>query len=141
MDNKLKVLEEPWYKNGAPFQCTSFGKCCSGSPGYVWVSDDEILEMAKFLNTPIDLFKRKYLRQKGGKYALIELSKRNFDCIFLDGKLCKVYPVRPKQCKTYPFWPHMMKTKKGYLENSKYCEGINEDSPLVDYETIKKSLD
>src|SRR5207248_8895996 len=32
----------PWYQDGLAFTCTRCGKCCTGEPGFVWVTDDEL---------------------------------------------------------------------------------------------------
>lgn len=32
----------PWYAPGLSFTCTQCGNCCTGEPGVVWVSDEEI---------------------------------------------------------------------------------------------------
>jgi Fe-S-cluster containining protein len=129
-----------WYKNGLSFRCTGCGKCCTGFPGYVWVDEDEIQKMAEFLGISIDLFKRKYTRQRDNRYALIELPSRNFDCIFLQDKQCRVYAVRPRQCRTFPFWKEHLKSKTSWEHVATQCEGINDSAPLVNFEDIQKQL-
>ncbi len=42
----------PWYQDGLRFTCTMCGKCCTGDPGYVWVTDEELAALAKFLGEP-----------------------------------------------------------------------------------------
>src|SRR3990167_6422412 len=101
MSEKLTVIEEPWYKEGLSFKCTECGQCCTGQ-GYTWVTEEEILSISKFLTITPQLFKRKYIRQRSHRLALIELSKQNYACPFLQGKKCIIYPVRPKQCQTFP---------------------------------------
>ena len=50
----LPVLEfpnktdEPWFSQGLRFTCSQCGNCCSGGPGFVWVSDEEIAKLADF---------------------------------------------------------------------------------------------
>ena len=39
----------PWYKDGLQFTCTQCGDCCTGAPGVVWVTDDELREIADYL--------------------------------------------------------------------------------------------
>ena len=40
--------ESPWYQDGLAFSCTRCGACCTGAPGYVWVSPEEIGRLAEF---------------------------------------------------------------------------------------------
>ena len=96
----------PWFKEGLRFKCTGCGKCCTGTPGYVWVMEEEMAAMAAVLHISVDLFKRKYIRSRDNRYALIEKRAPNgdYDCIFLKDKLCQVYQCRPKQCRTFPWW-------------------------------------
>lgn len=66
----------PWYQKGLRFKCTECGQCCTGAPGYVWVTEEEMSKMADFLKITKDLFKRKYTRQRDNRYALIEKNPR-----------------------------------------------------------------
>lgn len=142
MHNALKVLQEekPWYHKGLSFKCTECGKCCTGSPGYAWVSDEEIIEMADYLNLSVDTFSKRYLRLVNGKTALLE-DHKIYDCVFLKNKKCEIYPVRPKQCRTFPWWPQNLKSEEDWNEAAKSCEGINAEAPNVPFETIQQQLD
>ena len=115
---------KPWYQEGLKFKCTGCGKCCTGSPGYVWIEEEEIEEMAKFLNISVKEFKCKYTRFAHGRLALLE-KKVSYDCIFLKDKKCLLYEARPRQCKQFPFWPHILKSKESWEEAKKECEGID----------------
>jgi Fe-S-cluster containining protein len=128
----------PWYKDGLRFQCTECGKCCTGSPGFVWVSEDEMAAMAAFLNISLELFKRKYVRRRGNHYALVEKKKQNgdYDCIFLKDKKCQVYQTRPTQCRTYPWWRENLATEQSWKDAAMECEGINDQAPLLPYSQI-----
>ena len=35
-----------WYRDGLQFECTQCGNCCTGDPGYVWVTPEEIKAIA-----------------------------------------------------------------------------------------------
>ena len=55
---KLPVSSDSlWYKDGLAFTCTQCGNCCTGGPGYVWLSDAEIDRFASMVEahtgTPI----------------------------------------------------------------------------------------
>ena len=97
--NPLTVVKK-WYSEGLRFKCTGCGKCCTGTPGYVWIGKTELEEMSAHLKISPEEFVKKYTRLVNGHLALLE-KKPSYDCIFLKGKLCQIYEVRPKQCRTY----------------------------------------
>ncbi len=127
-----------WYSEGLKFKCTGCGKCCTGAPGYVWVNEKEMQEMADFLQMPLKTFIQRYVRRVGNRFSLVEM-KQTFDCIFLKDKKCEVYGARPIQCRTYPFWPQNLKSSESWNETAKECEGINEEVPCVPFETIEEN--
>lgn len=141
MNQPLHVLneEKPWYSNGLNFKCTECGKCCTGVPGYAWVTEKEIYAIAEYLKLSVDDFFSRFIRRVDGRFSLIEMPK-NYDCVFLRDKKCAIYPVRPKQCRTFPWWPQTLESEEQWLEAAKYCEGINSEAPLVPYATIKSEL-
>lgn len=130
--------DQPWYKDGLRFKCTECGKCCTGTPGFVWISEEEMEGMAAALNISVDLFKRRYTRQRDNRYALVEKKNKNdeYDCIFLKDKKCEVYQNRPQQCRTFPWWPENLNTEESWRLAAQECEGINDEAPLVPYEQI-----
>lgn len=129
----------PIYKEGLRFECTGCGECCTGAPGYVWVSMSEMAKIAKHLDMDLTQFKRKFTRMKNGKYSLID-KKTSFDCIFLEDKKCKIYDVRPVQCKTFPWWSGNLRSKEDWESCAEGCEGISEKAPLVNREKIAEQL-
>jgi uncharacterized protein len=142
MSRSLKVLpeEKPWYADGLRFQCTECGQCCTGAPGYTWVSEEEIATIAYHLNLSLKEFSKRYLRRVMGRQALLELP-RTYDCIFLKDKKCQIYSVRPKQCRTFPWWRQNLSSPEAWEEAAKHCEGINPMAPLVPGEVIQEQLD
>lgn len=141
--SKLSVLTKsdtkPWYQKGLPFSCTECGKCCTGAPGYVWLNAKEMETIANFLKISIQEFTDQYLRKIGNRFSLRE-DPYSFDCVFLKGKGCTIYPVRPTQCRTFPWWPENLESEEDWQEASSYCEGISDDAPLVSCTEIEKHL-
>ncbi|MCB1149115.1 MAG: YkgJ family cysteine cluster protein [Chlamydiia bacterium] len=125
-----------WYEEGLHFECTGCGKCCTGAPGYTWVSESEIRALAENLKISVEEFGRKYLRKKGNRYALLE-KPVSYDCIFLQEGKCAVYEARPLQCRTYPWWAANLKSKEAWQRAAKECEGIRLEAPKVSKETIE----
>lgn len=122
--------EEAWYSEGVRFQCTGCGACCTGSPGFVWVDEEEIEEMAAFLNLSLQEFVAKYIRRVEDRFSLRELMP-NYDCVFLKEKKCTIYEARPRQCRTFPFWPKILESKESWEQAASYCEGISDNAPLI----------
>ena len=114
-----------WYRGGLRFECTQCGVCCSGSPGYVWIDDDETAAMAKRLDLSFDEFCERYTRLVDGRRSLQELPERGYDCILLDEKTrgCTVYEDRPTQCRTWPFWESTIATPRSWKETCRECPG------------------
>ncbi len=129
---------EPWYSDGLRFECTGCGQCCTGSPGAVWVSDEEIEKMSTFKGMTVAAFKKQYVRMLDGRLSLNE-DPRNYDCVFLKDKKCTLYDHRPLQCRTFPWWPGVLTDKKSWKEAAKRCEGINDNAPLVSFAHIEKN--
>jgi len=121
-------MSEKWYQSGLRFTCTQCGNCCSGPPGYVWVTREEIQEIAEFLERGDGTLPEGTLRRVGFKYSLAERS--NGDCVFLvntpEGKkVCSIYSVRPLQCRTWPFWGQNLRTPASWADAAERCEGMN----------------
>lgn len=141
MSEPLKMIEEdsPWYSQGLRFKCTECGQCCTGAPGYVWVSDEEIQTISEHLGLTIKEFAKQFLRYVNGRYALLE-KPASYDCIFLNDKKCQIYQVRPTQCRTFPWWAQNLSSPEDWQEAANYCEGISCDAPLVPLNVIQEEL-
>ncbi len=133
-------VEEPWYQMGLRFRCTQCGNCCSGGPGFVWLSLLDMQRISAFLNMEFDAFTRRYVRQVRGGFSLVE--KPDYDCVFLKragGKaMCGIYPVRPGQCRTWPFWNQNLQTPEHWTHAAGRCPGMCDgDAPLYDVAQIE----
>jgi len=145
---KLTVLPEsraaaaPWYADGLQFTCTQCGNCCTGGPGYVWISREEIVRLADHLKLAPEQAIEKYCRKINGRFSLKEVRSpaKQYDCIFLKEerseprgeseithtkRICTVYPVRPLQCRTWPFWEGNMASKEAWNRAARHCHGMN----------------
>ncbi len=132
----------PWFKDGLRFKCTGCGGCCTGSPGYVWVTEEEILALSDFLKISREAFIKKYTHLIAGRISLKELPRSNYDCVFLEGKRCSVYPLRPKQCRTFPWWKDNLSSQDAWKEAAARCEGIDHaDAALFSLTEIQPHLE
>lgn len=130
---------DPWYKNGLRFECTGCGKCCTGSPGNVWIDETEVNLMAEHLEISKKIFTRRYTKKRDGRLSLVE-TKKDYACIFLKDNRCSIYEVRPQQCRTFPWWKENLKSEESWKAAASYCEGINDSAPLTTPEVFGRFL-
>ncbi len=119
------MSDTPWYREGLRFQCTGCGSCCTGAPGYVWVTRIEIAAMATALNMDEEQFGKRYVRRVGNRYSLKELA--GGDCIFFapEPRTCRLYRHRPRQCRTWPFWASNLRLPQAWDDMAAACPGAN----------------
>ena len=133
----------PWYSEGLAFHCTQCGDCCTGAPGFVWVNNAEIQELAAEVGEPdIELFERLYVRKVGIRKSLKEFP--NGDCVFFDSQTrkCAVYNARPRQCRTWPFWDSNLRSPQAWQETCDICPGSGQGKvhPLEEIEQKRKVI-
>ncbi|MBM3201060.1 MAG: YkgJ family cysteine cluster protein [Chlamydiae bacterium] len=129
-----------WYEKGLNFRCTGCGQCCTGAPGFVWLTDKDIENLSLHLELPTKEFLKRYTRFVHGRYSLTE-KKPQYDCVFLKDNKCSVYEARPVQCRKFPWWPQNLTSKRAWQEAAKHCEGIDaDDSKLFTKEEIETAL-
>jgi len=134
------VSKDKWYRQGLRFTCTGCGSCCTGEPGYVWVTREEIRRIARYQERDDEWLPGDLLRRVGFKYSLTE--KSNGDCIFLQSsgngkRICSIYSVRPLQCRTWPFWTINLKNPSSWAYASDTCPGMN-NGKQYDYDAIEE---
>jgi Fe-S-cluster containining protein len=117
------MTQLPWYKDGLKFECTQCGDCCTGGPGFVWVTAPEIEDLANHLGESVEEFEARFVRKVGVRKSLREYS--NGDCVFFDNqrRCCNVYEARPKQCRTWPFWDSNLKSPAAWKQTCEVCPG------------------
>jgi hypothetical protein len=131
-------MSEPWYQDGLRFTCTRCGHCCTGEPGYVWVSDEELAALADHRRESIDEVRDLYTRPTPRGRTLRE--KANGDCVFYDRQAgCTVYPARPAQCRTWPFWESNVATPEDWQRTCAVCPGSGRGE-LISAEEITRRL-
>lgn len=136
------MAKEKWYQTGLSFTCSQCGNCCSGAPGYVWATKEEVVGISKFLGRSDGRLGKEHLRRVGLRYSLTE--KPNGDCVFLKrahGKsTCSIYPVRPLQCRTWPFWTENLRSQDAWNHAHVICPGMNTGThhDFVQIETTRK---
>lgn len=128
--------------NGLRFTCTGCSSCCTGAPGYVWLSDVDIEVLCGFFGGMTrEEFAHSYCTRvdvEGGQSLSLK-EKAHYDCVFLENGRCSVYEARPIQCKTYPFWEEILQTGESWSGESRYCPGIGQGA-LVSPEKIIEAV-
>ena len=127
----------PWYAEGLSFTCTGCGNCCTGAPGFVWVSEEEIDQLADWLTMDRAQFVRQYVRKVGRRKSLVGYASG--DCVFFDPETrrCRVYPVRPGQCRTWPFWDSSLRSPAAWESTCTQCPGAGRGQ-VVPLEEIER---
>ena len=110
-----------FFDDGIRFQCRRCGRCCTGEPGTISVSADEIRSLADHLGLTVDVFTRRYLYPYKDSYSIGEHADGR--CLFFDDG-CSIYPWRPHQCRTFPFWFSNLRSEDRWMSIADQCPGI-----------------
>jgi len=138
--DKVSDTKTPWFDSGLRFKCTGCGKCCTGSPGYVYLSESDVNRLAEHFAFSRAEFGKQYMRLIEDQHALLD-RPGSTDCIFLKDKQCTVYEARPSQCRTFPWWIYHLEEPKQWEEAAERCEGINHpDAPIVPSLVIQEQV-
>jgi Fe-S-cluster containining protein len=140
--SSARAIPQPngqWYAAGLAFECRQSGNCCSGEPGYVWVTKAEVAAIADYLQRPNGQLGKRYIRRVGLRTSLKE--KPDGDCVFLERgaggcTTCRIHPVKPTQCRTWPFWDSNLKSPQHWNDAARTCPGMNQ-GPRHDFVTIE----
>ena len=117
-------MTEPTYffDRGLRFTCTECGRCCTGAPSLIRISEAEMQALAGHLELTRETLITNYLRPIEGGFSIRE--KGNGDCLFFDGNRCSIYAFRPHQCRTYPFWVRNLRSESAWARTCAACPGI-----------------
>ena len=127
----------PWYAEGLSFTCTGCGNCCTGAPGFVWVSEEEIDQLADWLTMDRAQFVRQYVRKVGRRKSLVEYASAYSVFFDPETRRCRVYPVRPGQCRTWPFWDSNLRSPAAWESTCTQCPGAGRGQ-VVPLEEIER---
>lgn len=134
------MSNQPWYHEGLRFECIpGCGRCCTGAPGYVWVTQEEIQSLATAGGMETSQFEELFVRQVGDRKSLVEHA--NGDCVFFDSnaRQCLIYAMRPRQCRTFPFWESNVRTPEAWQEACQMCPGCGQ-GPVIPLEEIRSRM-
>lgn len=131
-------MDRPYFFDGGlRFECTRCGHCCSGTPGKVFLTDEEAEQIAGFLKLDPAAFRKEYLVTAPYSEASLREIPGN-DCVFLVEGKCSIYEVRPEQCRTYPFWLGILRSKEAWDKEAGECPGMGKGRLYTKEEIIAR---
>lgn len=135
--------QNSFIKNGLKFECQRCSSCCGKTPGFVYLSKQDLFKLCDFFKLNIEEFINKYCRWANyyyGQTVLALKEEKDYYCTLWNNG-CTAYEARPIQCSTYPFWTWMINDKETWTECAKDCPGINNGKIHSCEEILKNSND
>ncbi|HYW82803.1 MAG: YkgJ family cysteine cluster protein [Spirochaetia bacterium] len=120
------MSRDSFYGSGLRFECTRCSECCRHTPGYVFLSEKDLVALAAATGRERQEFLRTCCRQVSfGVARRISLKeKANLDCIFWEKGGCSVYDARPLQCRSFPFWSACVSSPEEWELHARQCRGM-----------------
>jgi Fe-S-cluster containining protein len=123
-------------KNGVRFRCTDCGACCTGAPGRVRISEEELEAVSEFRNESLSALRNRVTYEQQGTLLLKE--RDNGDCVFFEDGRCSIHPVKPTQCRLYPFWFQNVRNEEAWRKTCAECPGIGQGDWISPDEIIRQ---
>lgn len=102
-------------------------KCCD-QDGYVYLSEDDLTNAARFTGMSAGAFEKKYVYRT--RHQMRFRKPRDKQCPFLEADGCAIHPAKPTQCRTFPFWPELIENRAAWEKTARFCPGIGK-GPLI----------
>jgi Fe-S-cluster containining protein len=83
------------------YACQRCTNCCRW-PGFVKLTDADITAIAAFLGMNEHAFIEKFTRLRPRRDGLALIDNPDESCVFLEGRDCRIQPVKPVQCSGFP---------------------------------------
>lgn len=83
------------------YACQRCTNCCRW-PGFVKLTDSDIRAISHFLKMPEGDFIQEFTRLRPRRDGLALTDQPDGACIFLEGRDCRIQPVKPLQCRGFP---------------------------------------
>ncbi len=123
-------MSDIFYTNGLHFTCSQCAQCCCGTPGVVFLEQNELTALAEHEGLTEEQFIKvfcRWVRADDGTEYLSFRENSRYECIFWkEGVGCSVYELRPVQCRTYPFWSSVLADEQSWNAEKEKCPAINE---------------
>jgi len=116
------------------FECQPGCTNCCRQQGFVYITEQDLVRIAKFIKMTAADFERRYVYRT--KHLLRLRMPRHTQCHFLLEGGCSIHPVKPTQCRIFPFWPELTGSKREWRKTAAWCPGIGKGK-LVQIETAR----
>jgi hypothetical protein len=123
-------LEGLFQKAMARFECTVCGTCCQGEGG-IYLTAEEIQQIADFLDLTPQAFLTRYCLKKNGK-IYIHVREDGFCHFSKEGK-CSIHPVKPGPCRKWPFFDAVLKDQANWEVARNSCPALAPFKTLDDF--------
>jgi uncharacterized protein len=110
------------------FECQPGCTRCCEVQGYVYLTEENLQQAARFLGMTPQEFESQYVYRT--RHLLRLRKPRGAQCHFLENGGCRIHPAKPTQCRAYPFWPDLVGSGRQWKKEAKTCPGINQ-GPLI----------
>jgi Fe-S-cluster containining protein len=114
--------------NGLRFACQRGCTRCCEVTGYVYLTESDLRNAARYLGMTPAAFERRYVYRT--RHLLRLRKPRGSQCHFLVGGGCSIHPAKPTQCRLFPFWPELVESRTEWVQTAKMCPGIG-TGPLI----------
>jgi len=119
---------------GVRFQCQRGCTECCRQPGFVYLTEQDIVRAARFLGMTRDGFERRYVYRTRNQRRL--RTPQQGRCHFLRPDGCSIHPAKPTQCRIFPFWPELVESRREWDRTARYCQGMG-TGPLIQIEAAR----
>ena len=120
---------------GLRFECQRGCIACCEQKGFVYLTESDLLNIARFVGMTPAEFERRHVYRTGRRRRLRIPKEAN--CMFLRDGGCSVHEVKPVQCRIFPFWPELLDSRREWKKTARYCPGMGKGS-LIQIEAAKE---
>lgn len=106
------------------FTCQPNCSVCCQVEGEVYLSKQDLLKAAAFLNLAPETFEQQYCIRTRSQLRFRKPPDRQ--CHFHRDNCCSIHPAKPTQCRAFPFWPELLESESAWAEAAQYCPGMNQ---------------
>jgi len=121
--------------NALRFQCQPGCTNCCQQQGFVYLTEADLVRIAKFAGMSAAAFERRYVYRTKRRLRL--RVPRHSQCHFLLEDGCSIHAVKPAQCRIFPYWPELVDDKREWKKTAAFCPGIGKGE-LVQIETARE---
>ncbi len=115
-----KVKQVKGQNSAKEFSCLQCGNCCRVG-GYVYLTSEDIDNIAEHLGMEIREFIARYTRLASGRNSLSLTEKADGSCVFLSPESkCGIEAEKPLQCRNFPL-------KWRFSDAASICPGLKSD--------------